>query len=156
MISAVLAVLLAASSIFGPSIGDAVHEEEFAILSAGLEAETEIGTPAFLKNRIILNEPNHVMCRGKFWDDNQILALIDFDSPVTTGGRDRHKMHHNMDVDILADEAQYRLIEIEKFADTIFRFRLGSKKRLWGFRIVNKFEILWYDPGHEIYPTDPH
>ena len=74
----------------------------------------------------------------------------------TTGGRDRHKMHHNMDVDVLIDEAQYRLIEIEKFADVVFRFRLGSRRRLWGFRIVNRFEILWYDPLHEIYPTEPH
>jgi hypothetical protein len=72
-----------------------------------------------------------------------------------TGGKDRHKMHHNMEVDILADEAQYRLLELDKHGDIIFRFRLAAKKRLWGFRIVNKFELLWYDPEHEIYPTDP-
>jgi hypothetical protein len=73
----------------------------------------------------------------------------------TTGGKDRHKMHHSMDMEILADEAQYRAAELEKFSDTIFRFRLGSTKRLWGFRVVNHFEVIWYDPNHEIYPTEP-
>ena len=73
----------------------------------------------------------------------------------TTGGKERHKMHHDMEVSILADEAQYRLIEIEKYADIIFRFRLGAKRRLWGYRILNKFEAIWYDPNHEIYPVDP-
>ena len=74
----------------------------------------------------------------------------------TTGGKERHKMHHNMDVSVLADEAKYRLIEIEKFSDIMFRFRLGAKRRLWGFRTVNKFEVIWYDPNHEVYPTEPH
>jgi hypothetical protein len=58
-------------------------------------------------------------------------------------------------MEILADEAQYRAAELEKFSDTIFRFRLGSTKRLWGFRVVNHFEVIWYDPNHEIYPTEP-
>jgi hypothetical protein len=39
--------------------------------------------------------------------------------------------------------------------EDIYRFRLGNKRRLWGFRRVNLFEILWYDPDHNVYPTDP-
>lgn len=65
-----------------------------------------------------------------------------------------HRMHHPMDVDRISDEAQYRLIELEHTADTIYRFRLGNLPRLWGFRIVGEFHILWYDPKHEIYPVD--
>jgi len=65
-----------------------------------------------------------------------------------------HKMHHNMEVHQLAEEAQYRLVEIEQFADTMFRFRLGSKPRLWGFRVLGHFEVVWYDPEHAIYPVD--
>jgi len=84
----------------------------------------------------------------------QKLTWAEIDG-FTTGGKDRHKMHHSMEVDILADEAIYRLIEIEKHGDTIFRFRLGSKRRLWGFRILSEFELVWYDPNHEIYPTEP-
>lgn len=64
-----------------------------------------------------------------------------------------HKMHHLMDVDRLCEEAQLRLLEIEKEGDEIFRFRLGNLPRLWGFRVVADFEVLWYDPTHQIYPV---
>lgn len=66
-----------------------------------------------------------------------------------------HKMHHLMDTGVIVEEAQYRLIEIDRYADRIFRFRLGNKRRLWGHRIVSKFYVIWYDPKHEIYPTEP-
>ena len=81
-------------------------------------------------------------------------------SRLTWGEIDRqasdtgHKMHHNMDVEQICDEAQLRLIELVLEHDTIFRFRLGNKPRLWGFRTVANFEVLWFDPTHEIYPTD--
>lgn len=67
-----------------------------------------------------------------------------------------HKMHHNMDVEVITEEAQIRLLDLEKITDTIFRFRLGGKPRLWGFRVVGNFEVLWFDPEHEIYPVEPH
>lgn len=67
-----------------------------------------------------------------------------------------HKMHHNMEVDVIVEEAQYRLIELDKYPDVIFRFRLGNKPRLWGFRTLANFEVLWFDPEHEIYPTEPN
>lgn len=66
-----------------------------------------------------------------------------------------HKMHHNMDTEVIRDEAQLRLMEIEKYEDVIFRFRLGNKKRLWGFRELAEFRVVWFDPTHEIYPTEP-
>jgi len=37
----------------------------------------------------------------------------------------------------------------------IYRFPLGNRGRLWGFRILNVFEILWYDPENNVYPVDP-
>jgi len=64
-------------------------------------------------------------------------------------------MHHNMDVEQICDEAQYRLVELELYSYIIFRFRLGNIRRLWGFRQLAQFEILWYDPTHQVYPTDP-
>lgn len=66
-----------------------------------------------------------------------------------------HKMHHGMDVDVITREAQHRLMVLDKYFDTIFRFRLGNRRRLWGFRILANFDVLWFDPEHEIYPTDP-
>jgi hypothetical protein len=72
---------------------------------------------------------------------------------LTTGTG--HQMHHSMPLEAIHEEAQDRLIEIDKVNDDIYRFRLGNLRRLWGFRIVNVFEILWYDPKHKIYPTEP-
>lgn len=72
-----------------------------------------------------------------------------------TGGKNRHKKHHDMDVGVIADEALTRWIEhgLEEY-DTAFRFRLGNKPRLWGFRTGAKFNIVWWDPNHMIYPVD--
>jgi hypothetical protein len=66
-----------------------------------------------------------------------------------------HRMHHSMECDVICLEAQGRLNDLHSDADEIYRFRLGNRRRLWGFRITNRFEILWYDPEHHIYPTDP-
>jgi hypothetical protein len=65
----------------------------------------------------------------------------------------QHKMHHNMRYEDICDEAQSRMLEIEKYFDTLFRFRVGNLERVWGYRITNTFHVLWYDPTHQIYPT---
>lgn len=65
-----------------------------------------------------------------------------------------HKMHHNMEVEQICDEAQARLITIDQAGETIFRFRMSNKQRLWGFRTLAVFEVLWFDPTHQIYPVD--
>lgn len=83
------------------------------------------------------------------------LSWGEIDNMVSGSEDSRHKMHHNMDVVQICDEAQYRLVELDQYVDVIFRFRLGNLRRLWGFRQLAQFEILWYDPTHRIYPTDP-
>jgi len=65
-----------------------------------------------------------------------------------------HRMHHPMDTGDICDEAIGRLVDIGKVGDTIYRFRLGNMERLWGFRIVAEFHVLWFDPTHQIYPLD--
>lgn len=97
------------------------------------------------------------------WDENihpklvewEKLTWAEIDSHATGNDGKRHKMHHSMSVDAIVEEAQYRLIDLEKLEETIFRFRLGNRPRLWGFRRVGDFHVLWFDPKHEIYPTDP-
>lgn len=80
------------------------------------------------------------------------LLWKEIESFTTDSG---HRMHHSMAIEIICTEAQDRLLELDKVDGDIHRFRLGNLRRLWGFRIVNVFEILWYDPKHNIYPTDP-
>jgi hypothetical protein len=103
--------------------------------------------------------------QARKWEDETWFAIIEpklrhFEqlrwSEIESFSSDAgHRMHHNMDTDSICEEAQYRLIELDRYSDVIFRFRLGNRRRLWGFRIVAKFEILWFDPEHRIYPTDP-
>jgi len=83
------------------------------------------------------------------------LTWAEIDAHTTGNDGKRHKMHHSMSVDSILEEAQYRLVEIDKLEENIFRFRLGNLPRLWGFRRIADFHVLWFDPKHEIYPTDP-
>jgi hypothetical protein len=75
-----------------------------------------------------------------------------------TGGRQRHKKHHAMEVASLPSMARTRLLEHfgDDAPDTLFRFRLSGKGRLWGLRDGAIFHLLWYDPLHRVYPTDPN
>ena len=53
-------------------------------------------------------------------------------------------------------EAQKRLTDLhldETFED-LFRFRVGGKKRLWGFEVDGVFHVLWWDAEHQVYPTE--
>lgn len=94
------------------------------------------------------NWENTILPKLKEWEQLNWSEIDGFSSG--TG----HKMHHNMDTSDICDEAQLRLMEIEKYNDEIFRFRLGGLPRLWGFRTVANFDILWFDPTHQIYPTN--
>lgn len=73
----------------------------------------------------------------------------------TTG---RHRRHHPIPLDRLCPEAQRRLqdLELDEF-DDLFRFRIGGRPRLWGVLHPddNVFYAIWWDPDHQVYPTDP-
>lgn len=69
----------------------------------------------------------------------------------------RHMRHHEQEVATLCREAQERWMELDlEQYETAFRFRTGSRKRLWGFIIGAHFHFVWWDPHHKIYPTEPH
>jgi hypothetical protein len=75
----------------------------------------------------------------------------------TTGGRNGHKKHHDMEIRLLCKAAQDQITKLhldEVFGDQIFRFRLGNKRRLWGFIAAGVFYVLWWDATHEVYPLD--
>lgn len=71
----------------------------------------------------------------------------------SSGGKKRIKKQHHQEIATLVQEAQQRWIELDYEFDTAFRFRLAGTKRLWGYRIKNKFFIVWWDPTHKVYPT---
>jgi hypothetical protein len=75
-----------------------------------------------------------------------------------TGGKRRRRKHHSQPIHSLEHAAQADLRKRrldETFGDEIFRFRLGGKSRLWGFRNERVFHVIWWDPDHLVYPTEP-
>ncbi|MFI5895617.1 hypothetical protein ACIA5D_36535 [Actinoplanes sp. NPDC051513] len=68
-----------------------------------------------------------------------------------------HKKHHFQAVNTLNKEAQDRIAQLrldEVFDADIFRFRIGNKKRLWGFIAAGVFYVLWWDADHGVYPVE--
>lgn len=70
----------------------------------------------------------------------------------TTDGR---KKHHYQPLDSVSPEAQRRFTELrlEGIFEEYFRFRLGGRKRLWGFLVDGVFYPLWWDAHHAVYPV---
>ena len=68
----------------------------------------------------------------------------------------RGKKHHYQEAQSIATSAQGRLTGLEDEVDYLFRFRLGSRERLWGIRKYGVFYVLWWDPEHTVYPTEPN
>jgi hypothetical protein len=96
------------------------------------------------------------------WNNTIFPSLLQFERLTwaeiyaqRTGGRHRHKKNHDMDLNIIAAEAFDRWFELGlDDHETLFRFKLGNDPRLWGFKIHNKFFIVWWDKKHKIYPVE--
>lgn len=63
-----------------------------------------------------------------------------------------HRLHHQHELADITPEASSRWCEIglEEF-DTLFRFRMGNKKRAWGVVIRGHFFMVWWERYHKIY-----
>ncbi|HEV7615417.1 MAG TPA: hypothetical protein VGO36_04235 [Solirubrobacterales bacterium] len=77
---------------------------------------------------------------------------------MTTGGRNGHRKHHEQSVEEIERCARQDLTRRELdevIGDApLFRFRLGNKKRLWGFRSGQVFHAIWLDRKHAVYKLD--
>ena len=98
-------------------------------------------------------------CLEEAWTDLLEPKLIHFEkltwADIDKQSSDKgHKLHHAQEVDSLIAEVGERLAELGEYPDVVFRFRLGNTKRLWGVRTLGEFEVIWYDPHHEFYPTE--
>jgi hypothetical protein len=65
-----------------------------------------------------------------------------------------HKLHHSQELGRLSQEAQDRwsALGFEEF-DPLFRFRMGNKRRFWGFILQGHFFGVWWERNHKIAPT---
>jgi hypothetical protein len=84
---------------------------------------------------------------------NHSWAQVEAETYNGRGGR-RSFLNKYQSVCSLRNEAQERWSELDLFEfDELFRFRLGSQKRIWGFRVEYHFYMIWYERQHCICPV---
>jgi len=132
-----------------PAAGD--HRDERPIFSFEHIDRRADERWRFLPERIDAEKLVEFVCTiaGSTWAD---IATMQ------TGGNRRLRLHHEQEIATLDKQAQADLSRSkldERFGDSMFRFRLGSTIRLWGFREGATFHIVWWDDDHNVYPTDP-
>ena len=66
-------------------------------------------------------------------------------------GRD----HHEIPVNNIRRQAQKRLEELQHDdEETLVSFHITGRQRIWAIRSGQEAFLLWWDPDHEIYPSD--
>ncbi len=66
----------------------------------------------------------------------------------------RNNGSHFVDIRDLCSQAQKRLVQLQKEdLDQLFSLRLTGRKRIWGIKEGNIFWLLWWDPEHQVCPS---
>lgn len=111
------------------------------------------GQPVWRFSTVDLNGP---FSWPKGLDDEQAIVskLHDFDS--MRWADIEGKQHHFLSADSLSSEARKRLEAIQKDDDieSLFSFHLQGKPRIIAIRHQNIAKLLWYDPNHEVSPSE--
>lgn len=64
------------------------------------------------------------------------------------------KQHHPVEVSKLLKKAQKRLLDLEKDDwSELYSIKIGGTLRIWGMKDGQYFQVLWWDPKHEICPS---
>ncbi len=132
--------------------------------SASVQRPSNDARPVFSFRHVDRASENRWVFRPSEADALQLLTFLCEIERLTwreiesqsSGG---HRKHHSQALDTIVREAQRDAERAglgEIFGDTMFRFRLGSRKRLWGFREESVFYVVWWDPNHKVYPTEPN
>lgn len=62
---------------------------------------------------------------------------------------------HPWELDKIPTEFLNRLQERQIDVNELFQISLGNKPRVFGNRNMAIFYLIWYDPDHEFWPTEP-
>ncbi len=64
------------------------------------------------------------------------------------------KQNHTIQVEDLSKPARDRLVEIRlDDRDQLISLRLSNKERIWGFLEEGTFNLVWWDPEHQVCPS---
>lgn len=85
----------------------------------------------------------------------QEFARLTWGEVAALSSESGHRMHHGHEIADLDQEAQsrWRELDLAEF-DSVFRFRLGGTRRMWGYIVQAHFHMVWWDRYHKIYPTE--
>jgi hypothetical protein len=66
------------------------------------------------------------------------------------------KQNHNVEIETLSKKAQNRLKELFKPLDfdQLLSLRLSGTERIWGVLDRGVVTLLWWDPNHEVRPSE--
>lgn len=69
---------------------------------------------------------------------------------------DGKSKHHFLSVDDLSRDAQKRIeaMHLEEDSDRLYSIALENKLRVIGLRERDRFHVLWYDPQHDVCPSE--
>ena len=66
----------------------------------------------------------------------------------------REQRSHRVSRDLLVKEAKERLVTIKQDdIDELMSFRIAGRERVWCIQSRNIMKILWWDPRHEVCPS---
>lgn len=67
---------------------------------------------------------------------------------------ERHGSHFIAVKDLIPDaKKRLQLLRLDD-TDVLFSLRLSGRERLWGLRSNDVFAVLWWDPEHQICPSE--
>ena len=64
------------------------------------------------------------------------------------------RYNHEVQVSEISPKAQMRLTQLDlDNTESLVSLRLSGSERIWGIRVDNILQILWWDPNHQVYPS---
>ncbi|NKZ71058.1 hypothetical protein GTA09_15285 [Rhodococcus hoagii] len=93
-------------------------------------------------------EPDHVADLFRFLKTIETHTF----GELTASGTGLYKEYSNFEKCPNGGAIQ-RLADLYDSADNICRLSLGGKPRLYGLRFEHVIALLWWDPEHEIWPS---
>jgi hypothetical protein len=124
---------------------------------AGLKPVWRVGRADFRHELWGLSraEPGEVTAVLQFLSEMETLTWGEIWQQQTGGDRRRGPKHKYVPMDHLCGEAQSSLseLQLDDASDDWFRFRLGNMRRLWGIIEGRIFYPVWWDPRHEVCPS---
>src|SRR6185369_818121 len=95
--------------------------------------------------------------RDHLWSlHERLVALESMPWGEIDNARDKvkNRLYHKHPIDQIGADARRRMRQLPHLrAAEIHRFLVCGLVRVWGFRVAHVFEVLWFDPKHEVYPT---